>query len=140
MTIARSEEETFETGRSLAAALKLPAHVLLYGELGSGKTAFTRGLCAGFGIDDPEEVASPTFTLVNQYHGRNRIYHIDLYRMDPGEANATDGLGLEELFDDPGAAVIVEWAERLGAAEPPGAVKVMLEYVDENSRRIDVAR
>ena len=135
VVLSNSEAETFASAKALAESLQLPAHVLLYGELGAGKTAFTRGLCAGFGIDDPEEVASPTFTLINQYHGRNPIYHIDLYRI---EAGAVDSLGLDDIFDDPGAAVIVEWAERLGGDEPKGAVKVFLEYVNAESRKIDV--
>ena len=71
----------------------------------------------------------------NQYSGRIRIYHIDLYRIEIG---ALDGLGLEEIFDDPNAAVIVEWAERLGNFETPGATKVFLSYVDDHSRKIDI--
>src|ERR1044071_8757312 len=99
--ISRSETETFNTAKSLAESLSLPAHILLYGELGAGKTAFARGLCAGFGIDDPEEVSSPTFTLVNQYHAKIPLYHIDLYRIEPAGVYS---LGLEDIFDDPGAA------------------------------------
>ena len=133
--ISHSEQETFTTAKTLAESLSLPAHILLYGELGAGKTAFARGLCAGFRIDDPEEVSSPTFTLVNQYHGKIHLYHIDLYRIEPG---AVYSLGLDDIFDDPDAAVIVEWAERLGPAEPPGAVKVFLEYLTDDSRRIEV--
>src|SRR5215470_18596457 len=130
-----SEEETFRIAKELAESLSIPAHILLYGELGAGKTAFARGLAAGFGIADVEEVASPTFTLINQYAGRVKIYHIDLYRIEPG---ALDGLGLEEIFDDANAAVIVEWAERLGSFETPGAVRVFLSYVDDRSRKIDL--
>jgi tRNA threonylcarbamoyladenosine biosynthesis protein TsaE len=133
--ISHSEAETFDIAKRLAESLPLPAHILLFGELGAGKTAFARGLCAGFGIDDPEEVASPTFTLVNEYHGPTRIYHIDLYRIEPG---AVYSLGIDDIFDNPRAAVIVEWAERLAGAEPPNCTKVFLEYVSDDSRRIDV--
>jgi tRNA threonylcarbamoyladenosine biosynthesis protein TsaE len=115
--------------------LPMPAHVLLYGDLGAGKTVFAKGLAEGFGVSDVNEVSSPTFTLINQYSGRVRIYHIDLYRIETGKL---EGLGLEEIFDDPSAAVIVEWAERLGTFETPGARKVFLSYVDDHSRRIDV--
>jgi tRNA threonylcarbamoyladenosine biosynthesis protein TsaE len=133
--LSHSEEETFEIGRHLAKSLRLPAHILLYGDLGAGKTALTRGLAAGFGLDS-SEVSSPTFTLVNSYLGDIAIFHIDLYRIGPGQL---EGLGLDEIFDHPKAAVIVEWAERLGNFPTPGAVKVFLEYVDERTRRIEVA-
>jgi tRNA threonylcarbamoyladenosine biosynthesis protein TsaE len=73
--------------------------------------------------------------LINQYRGRVTIYHIDLYRIDTGRL---DGLGLDEIFDAPNAAVIVEWAERLGSFLAPGAVRVFLEYVDEGTRKIEI--
>jgi tRNA threonylcarbamoyladenosine biosynthesis protein TsaE len=132
--ISRSQAETYEFARRLAASMRLPAHILLYGDLGAGKTTLTRGLAAGFGIDDENEVSSPTFTLINQYKGLVKIYHIDLYRVASGKL---EGLGLEDIFDDPEAAVIVEWAERLGNFETPGAAKVYLEYVDDTSRKIE---
>src|SRR5437016_14341624 len=133
--VSNSEQETYSFAKKLAESLPTPAHVLLYGELGAGKTVFAKGLADGFGVNEADEVSSPTFTLVNQYSGRVRIYHIDLYRIETG---ALDGLGLEEMFDDPNAAVIVEWAERLGKFETPGAVRVFLSYVDDHSRKIDI--
>ena len=131
--ISTSESETFKIARDLATATGFPAHFLLYGDLGAGKTAFTRGLAAGFGLEDLDEVSSPTFTLINEYRGRVRIYHIDLYRIESGRL---EGLGLDEIFEDPNAVVVIEWAERLGDFPTPGAVKVYLEYVDETSRKI----
>ena len=133
--LSTSEDQTYNFAQNIAAGLKIPAHIFLHGELGAGKTIFAKGLADGFGVADTDEVTSPTFTLINQYRGRVKIYHIDLYRIDTG---ALDGLGLEEIFDDPGAAVIVEWAERLGSFEVPGAVRVFLSYVDDHSRKIDV--
>ena len=133
--ISTSEEQTYSFAKEMAAGLKTPAHILLYGNLGAGKTLFAKGLADGFGVEDIHEVTSPTFTLINQYSGGVMVYHIDLYRIETG---ALDGLGLEEIFDDPNAAVIVEWAERLGWFETPGAVRVFLSYVDEHSRKIDV--
>jgi tRNA threonylcarbamoyladenosine biosynthesis protein TsaE len=133
--ISNSEAETFRVGRELAESMTPPAHILLYGDLGAGKTAFTRGLAEGFGLQQSEDVSSPTFTLINEYRGRVKIYHIDLYRIENGKL---EGLGLDEIFDEPNAAVIVEWAERLGDFRTPGAVQVFLEYVDEGSRRIEI--
>src|SRR5213594_3189514 len=109
--ISQSEEQTYATAKELARASQIPAHILLYGDLGAGKTLFAKGLADGFGVEDVDEVSSPTFTLINQYSGRIRVYHIDLYRIETG---AFSGLGLEEIFDDAKAVVIVEWAERLG--------------------------
>jgi tRNA threonylcarbamoyladenosine biosynthesis protein TsaE len=136
--ISRSEEQTYATAKDLAQSLKIPAHVLLFGDLGAGKTVFAKGLADGFGIKDVDEVSSPTFTLINQYAGRVRIYHIDLYLIEAGTPNALEGLGLEEIFDDPQAGVIVEWAERLGKFETPGAVRVFLSYIDNGSRKIEI--
>ena len=133
--VSSSEQETYAVAKQLAESLPAPAHILLYGDLGAGKTVFAKGLADGFGVADVDEVSSPTFTLINHYSGRVKIYHIDLYRIQTG---ALDGLGLEEIFDDPDAFVIIEWAERLGSFETPGAVRVFLSYIDSHSRRIDV--
>jgi len=137
--LSTSETQTYAIAKDLAAGLKAPAHILLYGDLGAGKTLFSKGLADGFGVPDVSEVSSPTFTLINQYAGgRLKVYHIDLYRIEPGTSAALDGLGLEEIFDDPNAAVIVEWADRLGSFETTGAVRVFLSYVDEHSRKIEI--
>ena len=133
--VSKSEEETYAFARRLAESLPLPAHILLFGDLGAGKTTFTRGLAMGFGIEVVDDVSSPTFTLINQYTGRVKVYHIDLYRVEDGDLR---GLGLEDIFDDPHAAVIVEWAERLGDFQTPGATRVFLEYVDGSTRKIEV--
>ena len=133
--LSRSEEETLAFARQLAASMPVPAHILLFGDLGGGKTTFTRGLASGFGVETIDDVSSPTFTLINQYQGRTKVYHIDLYRVEDGNL---DGLGLEDIFDDPDAAVIVEWAERLGDFATPGAARVFLEYVDGSSRKIEI--
>jgi len=133
--ISQSEQQTYAVAKELAHKTKIPAHILLYGDLGAGKTVFAKGLADGFGVTDVDDVSSPTFTLINQYVGQVRIYHIDLYRIETG---ALDGLGLEEIFDDHNAAVIVEWADRLGRFETPGAVRVFLSYVDDHTRKIDI--
>src|SRR5690349_224650 len=92
--VTRSEAETAAVARHLAAALRAGSVLLLSGNLGAGKTAFVRGLAEGLGID-PEEVSSPTFTLIHEYRGgRLTLYHADLYRL---ERAATEDLGIEEL-------------------------------------------
>ena len=128
----RSEEETFTLGAELAASLVPGSVVLLFGDLGAGKTAFVRGMAAGLGID-PEEVSSPTFTLIQEYRvpvrggaakptaGRvaNGLYHVDLYRLEGAEI---EDLGLDELTAAGGIAAI-EWAEKL-SRPPADAVRV----------------
>lgn len=134
--VSRSEEETLDFGERLAASLPVPAHILLVGDLGAGKTTLTRGLGLGFGVD-PDEVCSPTFTLINRYSGRSPVYHVDLYRLEPDQ---THELGLEDILDDPAAVVIIEWADRLGEMQPENACHVTLTWVDSGTRRIEVRR
>jgi len=133
--LSLSEDETFEFARKLAESLEVGAHILLFGELGTGKTAFTRGLAAGFGLENFDEVSSPTFTLVNRYQGPVTIYHIDLYRLVGADLY---DLGLDEIMEDSGAVTVIEWAERLGEFTPPGAIRVCLSYIDAHTRRIEI--
>jgi len=131
--LTRSDEETQAVAHYLAAQL-VPADVLLLsGNLGAGKTTFVRGLASGLGID-PDQVTSPTFTLVHEYRGgRLRLYHADLYRLDKA---ATADLGLEELGVADGVLAI-EWPDRLAHALP-GALHVDIDIVDETTRRITI--
>lgn len=131
--ISRSEDETQAIAGELAARLKPGDVVLLSGNLGAGKTAFVRGLAAGLGIA-PEDVSSPTFTIVHEYRGgRVALYHVDLYRL---EKAATDDLGLEEMGVKDGVLAI-EWPDRL-THDMPGAMSVTIDIVDETTRRIVV--
>ena len=126
-----SEDETTEVARTLAATLAPGTVLLLSGQLGAGKTAFVRGLAAGLGID-PEDVSSPTFTLVHEYRGgRLPLYHADLYRL---EKTAAEDLGLEEkrVLD---GVLAIEWPDRL-THDLPGALTISIEIVDETTRRI----
>ena len=132
-TVTRSQDDTERSAGALAATLRAGDVLLLSGPLGAGKTAFVRGLARGLGID-PDEVSSPTFTLVHEYRGgRLRLFHADLYRL--GRAGAED-LGLDELGVQDGVLAI-EWPDRLGHAFR-GAIEVTLEVVDETTRRIAV--
>jgi len=105
-------EETFVLGKQIGSQLTGGEILLLDGPLGAGKTVFVKGLAAGLDID-PEEVTSPSFTLVNPYIGRLPLFHIDLYRLDEG-ASAANAVDLEELLTDSRAVIVIEWAERLG--------------------------
>ena len=124
-------------GRSFGQSIEAPALVLLSGDLGAGKTLFTRGLAAGLGID-PDEVSSPTFSLVNRYRGgRVVLYHLDLYRLG-GFREAYD-LGLEEILDE-GAIVAIEWPDRLDGFPLPPAVRIDIEHDGPDSRLVRVTR
>jgi tRNA threonylcarbamoyladenosine biosynthesis protein TsaE len=108
--------------------------VLLEGGLGAGKTEFARGLAEGLGVN-PEDVRSPTFTLVNIYSGRLPVYHIDLYRIE--KAQELRELGLEEILGTDGVA-IVEWPDRLGNYRPKKAVTVRLADLGGETREITI--
>jgi len=131
--LSASEDETAAIAQRLAATLAAGDVLLLSGNLGAGKTAFTRGLAAGLGID-PGEVSSPTFTLVHEYRGgRLALYHVDLYRLDRA---AAEDLGLEEMGVADGVLAI-EWPDRL-SHDMPGARAVMITIVDEGTRQIEI--
>jgi tRNA threonylcarbamoyladenosine biosynthesis protein TsaE len=132
-TTTSSESETAAVGRELATTLSAGDVVLLYGDLGAGKTAFVKGLAEGLGVAR-DEVSSPTFTLVQEYRGgRLPLLHVDLYRLnDPREL---DDLGLEEIAED--GVLAIEWAEKL-ARPTLGAVRVSIEHAGETQRRVVV--
>jgi tRNA threonylcarbamoyladenosine biosynthesis protein TsaE len=127
----QSEEETIALGQALAA--ELPAHiaVLLIGNLGAGKTTLAKGIVKGLGAAQPDEVSSPTFTLIHEYSPS--VYHIDLYRLDRPEQVAT--LGLDEIFERQ-AVVLVEWGERFPELMPEERVEIRLRAVGDNEREI----
>ena len=128
-----SEEETIDAGSALAARLSAGDVVLLYGDLGAGKTAFVRGLAQGLGASD-HDVSSPTFTLIQEYRGgRLPLIHADLYRLTSME---TVDIGLDEIGED--GVLAIEWADRL-EVPPAQAVRVRFEILDESGRRIAIS-
>ena len=133
-TVSATEADTIEAGRLLGARLAPGTTVLLYGDLGAGKTAFVRGIAEGLSIE-AVEVSSPTFTIVQQYRGpRFILQHVDLYRLSPAEV--TD-LALDDLLGE-ATIMAIEWAERLPLPPFGPHVAVRLSLVPEG-RRIEIA-
>lgn len=129
----RCEDDTANLGRELASTLTSGSVVLLFGDLGAGKTAFVRGLAEGLGVA-PAEVSSPTFTLVQEYRGgRLPMLHVDLYRLN--NAREIDDLGIDELGE--GGVMAIEWAEKL-PRPAPDAVRVNIEHAGETERRVTI--
>lgn len=127
------EEETGQLGRCLGRIIEQPLVILLSGDLGAGKTCFSRGLARGLGVPEEVPIASPSYTLMNAYQGRLELYHFDLYRL--AEPDDLLELGMEEYL--PGAGVaIVEWADLFtGLAQEYLAVHLAHEQADQ--RRIE---
>ena len=120
--------------RALAAGFSGGEVVLLFGELGAGKTTFVRGLARGVGAD-ADQVTSPTFVLLTSYPGRLTLHHADLYRLR-GDGDQAE-IGLEEL-PGPAGVLAIEWPERLGDRGWPGALRVELAHQGEERRAIRI--
>lgn len=150
--ITRSPEETTELGRELASRLTAPVLVLLSGDLGSGKTTLTKGIVSGLGAAREEDVTSPTFTLVHVFQSKStnqsqaqtgpqaaerpKIYHVDLYRIE--DFHGLESLALEDALADP-AIVIIEWSERFSLRHDWPRIRIHLEHIDGDSRRVTIS-
>lgn len=130
-----SEAETIEAGRQLVRQLPQRAVVLLIGNLGAGKTTFTKGMVEALGVGSANEVSSPTFTLIHEYGDPPKLYHIDLYRLE--EAHEVASLGLDEIFDR-SAIVVIEWGERFPKLMPQDRVEVRIAYGLDDNRTITI--
>ena len=129
----QSQDETADVGRRLAATLSAGSVLLLVGDLGAGKTALVRGLAEGLGVA-PEDVSSPTFTLMQEYRGgRVKLIHVDLYRLNDGRE--IDELGLEELGLD--SVLAIEWAEKL-PRKIAEAIEVRIEHGAGDTRQLTI--
>lgn len=128
-----SEDETIALGERLARTLPAKGVVLLIGNLGAGKTTLAKGIVKGLGAASPDEVSSPTFTLIHEYS--DRVYHVDLYRLDDPRAVAR--LGLDELFDRD-ALVLIEWGERFPDLLPADRTEIRLTRTEGDSRIIEL--
>ena len=131
--LSHSQNETESIGEKLAVRLKGREAVALFGDLGAGKTAFTRGLCRGLGIEDG--VSSPTFAIVNAYEGRYPVYHFDMYRI-----TSADDLFAVGFYDYLGTGVLViEWSENIESELDDSAVRVRITKTEnENDRIIEI--
>jgi len=131
-----SPEETIEWGRSVGQQLRGAEIFAIQGPLGSGKTHFIKGIALGVGADDPGQVNSPTFVLVNEYVGRLEVYHIDAYRLD--SVAEFEMLGFDD-FLHPHSVVLIEWADKVEAALTTlDCLKLEFEHMSERSRRIKI--
>ena len=135
--ISKSVEETIEAGARLAKRLKRGDVVALVGNLGAGKTVFTKGIAKGLGVKNPRYVNSPTFVLIKEYKGRLPLYHFDLYRLTT--TNILDAESYEEYFYGDGVTVI-EWADKIRTLLPSKYVEVRLAVVGESRRKIEIKK
>ena len=133
--ISNSPAETEALGEALAARLTAGTVVAFTGDLGAGKTAFTRGLARGLGV--PDRVTSPTFTIVNEYQGRIPLFHFDMYRLP--DADALFDIGWEDYLDR-GGVCAVEWSKNVAEALPEDTVWVDIRRLEgeDNGRRITI--
>ena len=137
--VCHSPEETFALGAKVGRSLKGGELILLTGGLGAGKTLFTKGILEGLDFDT-DEVTSPSFTLVNLYHAKFDVYHIDLWRLDE-TADAGVAVGLDDILENEKAVVIVEWAERLKRKQyNSAAIRVKIDGDGDEPRRIEIER
>lgn len=122
-------------GEKLAQELPPRAVVLLIGELGAGKTTLAKGIVKGLGAASPDEVSSPTFTLIHEYGRHPKVYHVDLYRLD--HAREAVAIGLDDLFEQD-AVVLLEWGERFPELMPDRRFEIRLYGGEAEERRIEV--
>ena len=130
---SNNETETEAIGEALAARLRAGDVVAYLGDLGAGKTAFTRGLARGLGFQG--RVTSPTFTIVNEYEGKIPLFHFDMYRL--GDEEELFDIGWEDYLTR-GGVCAVEWSERVFRALPPGTVTVRIERTPEGGERRNI--
>ena len=128
--VSQSTQDTEALGSRVASVLKGQEEIAMFGDLGAGKTAFTRGLCAGLGIG--EGVSSPTFAIVNAYDGKYPVYHFDMYRI-----SSADDLFATGFYDYLGRGIIViEWSENIEEELEPDCIRIMIGKTEHDNERI----
>ena len=130
---SKNAYDTIEFGKKIGKLLKKGDTIAFLGDLGSGKTTITRGIAMGLNHDD--YVTSPTFTIVNEYQGDINIYHFDMYRIIDGDSLESTGFF---DYDAENSVFIIEWAENILDFLPKNTIFIKFEYVDENTRIIEI--
>ncbi|MDD5772996.1 MAG: tRNA (adenosine(37)-N6)-threonylcarbamoyltransferase complex ATPase subunit type 1 TsaE [bacterium] len=129
---SESSKKTEKIAEKISLLLSPGDVICLIGELGAGKTCFSKGLIRALGVKN-KYVVSPTFTIINEYQGKYPIYHFDLYRLK--NENELEALGFEEYFYGKGITLI-EWADKMKKLLPKDRLEIYFSYVNENTRRI----
>jgi tRNA threonylcarbamoyladenosine biosynthesis protein TsaE len=131
-----SEQETEEFAAKIASELKPGTVIALHGNLGAGKTVFSRGFARGLKITEP--VSSPTYTIIQEYalDDGGWFFHLDLYRID-NSASAL-AFGVDEYLEDPNAYIIVEWPERIEDILPPDTLHISIEHAGDSERQFSI--
>ena len=133
----RSVNGTLAIAETIAEILSAPRVVILRGELGAGKTTLVKGWLQAVGAAAPDEVTSPTFTLVHEYAGRRgRVFHLDLYRLEEERELAT--IGFDELANEPNALVLVEWGEKFASVVERADAEVHMAHLEGDERSLVV--
>lgn len=132
--VSSCEADTENFGAEVARTCPRGSVILLDGDLGAGKTVFSRGFARALGIDEP--VSSPTYTIVQEYElpERGRLYHLDLYRISG--VDAALAFGVDEFLNDPSSYALVEWPERIAGILPDDAIRITLKHIGEGRREI----
>ncbi len=133
--IAHSPQETNTLGVRIGRIAAPGTIIALTGDLGSGKTAFAKGLAQGLDVPVHYYITSPSYTLIHEYPGRHLFFHIDLYRID--NISDLEEIGLYEIIDGKGV-VAIEWADKLGNEMPLNHLAIYFEIIDQGSRRIQM--
>jgi tRNA threonylcarbamoyladenosine biosynthesis protein TsaE len=129
--VTKTPEETQEIAEKIGEMVEAGNVITLQGDLGTGKTTFTKGLANG--LDVKRNVNSPTFTIMKQYQGRIPLYHMDVYRLEDSD----EDIGFSEYFDGDGVAV-VEWADFIEEYLPEERLEIRLSYLGESSRKLEL--
>ncbi len=133
----RSVAGTLAIAQTIAEILAAPRVVVLRGELGAGKTTLVKGWVAALGLGKPEEVTSPTFTLVHEYgKGERKVFHLDLYRLETERELAS--VGLEEMAEEAGAVVLVEWGEKFASVMERADAEIAMGHLEGDERSLTV--
>jgi tRNA threonylcarbamoyladenosine biosynthesis protein TsaE len=131
--ITHADAETRSLGQQIGFFLSHGMVVALTGDLGSGKTCLVQGLARGLNVSDEYPVTSPTYTLINEYPGRLKLYHVDLYRLDnPVDC---DDIGLYDILDS-GDVVAIEWADRMQPDDLDEYLSITFDILDDSLRKI----